>query len=170
MKVRRALQDIVQEVVVDQHERVSLAVLVDRGPHRQQLLLDSVQLVLSLQKVVDDECRECLLSVIGLEAVHESLELVCDRVVLENGRSTQELLLAGLRHEATLLDGRQEQVHLLLRVLDLQTPLVLVIAGHRRACVAIDRLRRPSSSIILHSILHVGSNSQIKKAIKYLNL
>jgi hypothetical protein len=48
LQMRWALKDIVQEIAVNSDQYILFTVLVDRGPDGQQLLLDKVELFLSL--------------------------------------------------------------------------------------------------------------------------
>lgn len=60
VQVGWALEHIVQEVRIHEHQRILLAVVVYCGPHGDELGLHLVQLMLRLQQVIDDEGWECL--------------------------------------------------------------------------------------------------------------
>lgn len=70
----RTLQYIVEEVCIHEHQRVLFAVVVNSGPHRDELLFNFMQLMLRLQQIVDDKGGERLTRVVSRYIlVHELL-------------------------------------------------------------------------------------------------
>ena len=74
VKVCRTFKHVIYKVVEHHNQGVSVLILLQRRPNTEKFLLDQVELMLSLQKIVDDKGRQSLLRILTDELLHHSLK------------------------------------------------------------------------------------------------
>jgi hypothetical protein len=87
-----AVEHIVQEIAVNCHQNVLLAILVDRGPDGEKLLLYQVELFLGLEQGVDDESGEQRLGLLEDKVGHQGLNLPAEFIIVKNLSFFEQLL------------------------------------------------------------------------------